>query len=67
MGGGASGAGGGSEKAALDPRFQFFHELPEDSYEAFLVGAVDVPGAGGGSDQSAASRSIMFTGGGKSG
>jgi signal transduction protein with GAF and PtsI domain len=24
------------EKAALDPRFQFFHELPEDSYEAFL-------------------------------
>lgn len=25
-----------SEKAAMDPRFQFFHELPEDSYEAFL-------------------------------
>ncbi len=25
-----------SEKAAYDPRFQFFHELPEDSYEAFL-------------------------------
>jgi signal transduction protein with GAF and PtsI domain len=25
-----------SEKAGLDPRFQFFHELPEDSYEAFL-------------------------------
>jgi signal transduction protein with GAF and PtsI domain len=25
-----------SEKAALDPRSQFFHELPEDSYEAFL-------------------------------
>jgi uroporphyrinogen-III synthase len=25
-----------SEKAALDPRFQFFHELQEDSYEAFL-------------------------------
>lgn len=25
-----------SEKASLDPRFQFFHELPEDSYEAFL-------------------------------
>src|SRR6266853_1195582 len=25
-----------SEKAAQDPRFQFFHELPEDSYEAFL-------------------------------
>src|ERR1039457_4779631 len=25
-----------SEGAALDPRFQFFHELPEDSYEAFL-------------------------------
>lgn len=25
-----------SEKAVLDPRFQFFHELPEDSYEAFL-------------------------------
>ena len=25
-----------SEKAALDTRFQFFHELPEDSYEAFL-------------------------------
>src|SRR5580698_2191469 len=25
-----------SEKAALDSRFQFFHELPEDSYEAFL-------------------------------
>ncbi len=24
------------EKAARDPRFQFFHELPEDSYEAFL-------------------------------
>src|SRR6201997_5601161 len=24
------------ENAALDPRFQFFHELPEDSYEAFL-------------------------------
>ena len=24
------------EKAAHDPRFQFFHELPEDSYEAFL-------------------------------
>ncbi len=25
-----------SEKAAQDPRFQLFHELPEDSYEAFL-------------------------------
>lgn len=25
-----------SRKAARDPRFQFFHELPEDSYEAFL-------------------------------
>ena len=25
-----------SEKAAQDPRFQFFHELPEDSYAAFL-------------------------------
>jgi uroporphyrinogen-III synthase len=25
-----------TEKAALDPRFQFFHELPEDTYEAFL-------------------------------
>src|SRR5271168_2418923 len=25
-----------SEKAAQDPRFQFFHELPEDTYEAFL-------------------------------
>jgi signal transduction protein with GAF and PtsI domain len=25
-----------NEKAALDPRFQFFHELPEDTYEAFL-------------------------------
>ena len=25
-----------AEKAALDPRFQLFHELPEDSYEAFL-------------------------------
>jgi uroporphyrinogen-III synthase len=25
-----------SEKAANDRRFQFFHELPEDSYEAFL-------------------------------
>ena len=25
-----------AEKAARDPRFQFFHELPEDSYEAFL-------------------------------
>ena len=24
------------EKAARDSRFQFFHELPEDSYEAFL-------------------------------
>jgi signal transduction protein with GAF and PtsI domain len=24
------------EKAGHDPRFQFFHELPEDSYEAFL-------------------------------
>ena len=24
------------EKAAHDPRFQFFHELPEDSYEGFL-------------------------------
>ena len=24
------------EKAAQDPRFQCFHELPEDSYEAFL-------------------------------
>ena len=25
-----------AEKAARDPRFQFFHELPEDTYEAFL-------------------------------
>jgi uroporphyrinogen-III synthase len=25
-----------SEKAAQDPRFQFFHELPEDSFDAFL-------------------------------
>src|SRR6202050_1075035 len=25
-----------AERAALDPRFQFFHEVPEDSYEAFL-------------------------------
>jgi uroporphyrinogen-III synthase len=25
-----------SEHASQDPRFQFFHELPEDSYEAFL-------------------------------
>ncbi|MCU1301787.1 MAG: putative sensory transcriptional regulator [Candidatus Sulfotelmatobacter sp.] len=25
-----------AEKASLDPRFQIFHELPEDSYEAFL-------------------------------
>src|SRR6202451_4561204 len=25
-----------AEKAAEDPRFQFFHELPEDTYEAFL-------------------------------
>jgi signal transduction protein with GAF and PtsI domain len=25
-----------NEKAAHDPRFQFFHELPEDTYEAFL-------------------------------
>jgi signal transduction protein with GAF and PtsI domain len=25
-----------AEKAAQDPRFQFFHELPEDTYEAFL-------------------------------
>jgi signal transduction protein with GAF and PtsI domain len=24
------------ERAGHDPRFQFFHELPEDSYEAFL-------------------------------
>src|SRR5271165_4555167 len=24
------------QEAAHDPRFQFFHELPEDSYEAFL-------------------------------
>lgn len=24
------------ERAAQDPRFQFFHELPEDRYEAFL-------------------------------
>jgi len=24
------------EKAAQDPRFQFFHELPEDTYEAFM-------------------------------
>jgi signal transduction protein with GAF and PtsI domain len=24
------------EEAAHDPRFQFFHELPEDSYDAFL-------------------------------
>jgi signal transduction protein with GAF and PtsI domain len=24
------------ENAAQDPRFKFFHELPEDSYEAFL-------------------------------
>jgi len=24
------------ERAAQDPRFQLFHELPEDSYEAFL-------------------------------
>src|ERR1700733_4088158 len=27
-----------AEKAAHDPRFQLFHELPEDSYEAFLSG-----------------------------
>lgn len=26
-----------SEKAAQDPRFQFFHELPEDTYEALSV------------------------------
>ena len=25
-----------AEKASQDPRFQFFHELPEDSFEAFL-------------------------------
>src|ERR1700722_6608159 len=25
-----------AEKASLDPRFQFFHELPEESHEAFL-------------------------------
>src|SRR4030088_972776 len=25
-----------AETAPLDPRFKFFHELPEDSYEAFL-------------------------------
>ena len=25
-----------TENAAQDPRFRFFHELPEDSYEAFL-------------------------------
>src|SRR6202790_3249937 len=24
------------QKASQDPRFQFFHELPEDTYEAFL-------------------------------
>src|ERR1700687_4740140 len=28
--------GWAAEKPALDPRFQVFHELPEDSYEAFL-------------------------------
>jgi len=32
-----------AEKAALDPRFQFFHELPEDSYEAFLSVPLIVP------------------------
>lgn len=26
-----------TERAAQDPRFQFFHELPADSYEAFLA------------------------------
>ena len=36
MGGGTSEPVAVAEKAALDPRFQFFHELPEDSYEAFL-------------------------------
>ena len=25
-----------SKDASKDPRFQFFNELPEDSYEAFL-------------------------------
>jgi signal transduction protein with GAF and PtsI domain len=25
-----------TQRATMDPRFQFFHELPEDSYEAFL-------------------------------
>ena len=25
-----------AKNASQDPRFQFFHELPEDSYEAFL-------------------------------
>src|ERR1700723_4664990 len=25
-----------ADRAAEDPRFQFFHELPEDTYEAFL-------------------------------
>jgi uroporphyrinogen-III synthase len=25
-----------SKNASKDPRFQFFHELPEDTYEAFL-------------------------------
>ena len=25
-----------SKHASKDPRFQFFHELPEDTYEAFL-------------------------------
>ena len=46
-----------SKNASKDPRFQFFHELPEDTYEAFLSVPLDVSRARGGRDQSAASAS----------
>jgi len=36
MGGGASGAGGGCGKGGTRSALPVFHELPEDSYEAFL-------------------------------
>src|ERR1700678_2166544 len=36
------------EKAALDPRFQFFHELPEDSYEERRSVPLLLRGRGGG-------------------
>ena len=49
-----------SEKAAQDPRFQFFHELPEDSYEAFLSVPLMSRGPGGGRDQLAASSAAYL-------